>query len=170
MNPVNFKEANITYGKPEGWEEDECGNLPVHKGSDGKHPVLVSAWMPSIGDIERMVEGKPIYLTIVGTAMPPVSLSTESPFPEEEEKVQIELKHEKEVAPEYTFKFVEFDKFGRAIFKMQGMNIASTRGKDKKATPVKLVDVDGILNTMSADGEPQAPTKMVTPTHLIPER
>jgi len=168
MNPVNFKQANITYGKPEGWEEDECGNLPVHKGTDGKHPVLVSAWMPTFADLQILSEGKPIYLTIVGTAMPPVALSTESPF-SDDNKTPIELKHEKEVEPDFEYKFVEFDKFGRAIFKVIGL-VQMDNGDKGKTKPVKLVDVDGMLNSMSSDGEPDSPTKLVTPTHLIPKR
>lgn len=171
MKPVNFKEANIVYTKPEGWSDDECGDLPVHKGTDGKHTVLVSAWMPTFADLQRLSEGKPIYLTIVGTGMPPVALSTESPFPEQPEREPIELKTEKEVAenPEYKTKFIEFDTEGRAVFEVEGVGVPDPEN-DGKIINIQFVDVEGVLHGKDDEGNPTIKTKVMTPVHLIPEK
>jgi hypothetical protein len=81
MLPVNFSEANFTFTKPSSMTDEECGDLRVHKGnySDGT-PVIISKWQPSKEDIEAINRGEGVYLSIVGTGMPPVSLFTENPF------------------------------------------------------------------------------------------
>lgn len=170
MKPTNFKEANIIYTKPEGWSDEECGDLPVHKGTDGKHTVLVSAWMPTFADLQRLSEGKPIYLTIVGNAMPPVSLSTESPFPEQPENVPVELKTEKEAkTPEYKTRFIGFDEGERAMFELDGVGVPDPENPEK-IIPLKFVDIEGVLHGYDDKGEPTIKTKVMTPLHLIPER
>lgn len=92
MLPVNFPEANIIYRKPEGWTDEQCGDLAVWKGDcpiDDKGntaPTLISCWQPSKEDIEAIVAGKPIYLYVTCNVQPPVSLSTVNPFIQQEQK------------------------------------------------------------------------------------
>lgn len=77
MNPINFEGANFTFKKPESMSEEDCGDLPVYKGTDPKgYPMILSAWQPSEKDIEAINAGRPIYLNIVGHGMPPVSVFT----------------------------------------------------------------------------------------------
>jgi hypothetical protein len=86
MIPIHFPEANITFTKPEGWTDEQCGNLSVWKGElpldehGSTAPTLISCWQPNKEDIEAINEGKPIFLYITGIAQPPVYLSTENPF------------------------------------------------------------------------------------------
>ena len=36
---------------------------------------MTSAWFPTAEEIARLIEGAPIYLTIIGATHPPVSMS-----------------------------------------------------------------------------------------------
>lgn len=81
MLPVDFKEANFTFAKPPSMTDEECSDLRVWKGfdTDGQ-PVIISKWQPNKEDIEVISKGEPVYLSITGFGMPPVSLQTEYPF------------------------------------------------------------------------------------------
>ena len=81
MLPVDFKEANFTFGKPVDMTDEQCSSLRVWKGNstDGT-PCIISKWQPNKEDIEAIAKGEAIYLTITGHGMPPVSLQTEHPF------------------------------------------------------------------------------------------
>jgi len=81
MLPTTFDESNFTFTKPVDMTDEECSSLPVWKGKDqGGFPIIISAWKPSLEDLNAINEGKPIYLCITGNGMPPVSLFTENPF------------------------------------------------------------------------------------------
>lgn len=81
MLPTNFPEANFTFTKPNGWTDEQCGDLRVFRGKDSEGvPCIISKWQPSKEDIEAINRGEGIYLSIVSTGMPPVSLFTENPF------------------------------------------------------------------------------------------
>lgn len=83
MLPVNFKEANFTFTKPEGWSDEECMDLPVYRGltpSPSNRPFLISCWQLSKEDLEEIQKTGKIYLCVSGYSMPPVSLFTENPF------------------------------------------------------------------------------------------
>lgn len=165
MEPINFKEANTTFTKPEGFSKEECGSLPTFNGKDGAgHDVMVSAWSPTTEEIHRMIAGKPVYLVIVGTVMPPVSITVDDIFGAEQAEKEIELPHvnDKSEEPVELFEYLGKDRFSRDVFVLKGLAIS---GATKKR--IKLVDVDGILHTMSKDGEPDSPTKYVTPIHLV---
>jgi hypothetical protein len=80
----NFKESNFTFTKPEGM--DNCGDLKVYKGVSGQYPIIISKFKPTEKDIKRIVEGGSVYLDIVSSGMPPVSVYTEHPFDTEVDK------------------------------------------------------------------------------------
>ena len=44
--------------------------------ADGQR-CMVSAWMPTPDDLERLNNGKPIYLGVMAVGQPPVMLTTE---------------------------------------------------------------------------------------------
>ncbi len=50
-------------------------------------PIMVSAWFPSMKEIQNMLSGAPIYLAISGKEHPAVAL-TVGPLPDEE-KVEV---------------------------------------------------------------------------------
>lgn len=86
MLPVTFDKANFTFGKPEGMTDEQCSSLHVWKGAapvddNGTMvPCIISKWQPSKEDIEAIVKGDGIWLSITGRGMPPVALFTENPF------------------------------------------------------------------------------------------
>lgn len=86
MLPISFPQQNFVYTKPEGWTDEQCGDLGVWKGNvpiddnGNTAHTIISCWQPSKEDIEAIVAGKPIFLFITAPGQPPVSLSTENPF------------------------------------------------------------------------------------------
>jgi hypothetical protein len=86
MLPKDFKERNFVYTKPKDWTDEQCGDLPVFKGTsaiDGEGtmiPCIISCWQLSKEDLEEIQNTGCIWLSITGHTMPPVSLFTENPF------------------------------------------------------------------------------------------
>ena len=81
MNPCNFLEANAKFGPPPGLEESQVRSIDVYQGvvrggsCDGSI-MIITAWVPSAEDIQRMAAGHPIFLTCLG-GLPPHFLSTD---------------------------------------------------------------------------------------------
>lgn len=75
MIPADFPQANTVYGPPEGLEETQVGRIPAFVGTlqtgscDGSR-IVVTAWTPTLMDIQRIIEGKPIFITFMG-GLPP---------------------------------------------------------------------------------------------------
>lgn len=64
-------------GAPAGWTPEtsgECLGLPIRDQMNGDVPCMVSAWEPTPAEIAAIVAGAKIYLSVVGTAHPPVML------------------------------------------------------------------------------------------------
>lgn len=81
MLPTSFEQSNFVFTKPADMTDEECGDLPVWKGTatDG-FPVIISLWKLSKEDLEEIQKTGSIWLSITGQGMPPVSLFTENPF------------------------------------------------------------------------------------------
>lgn len=77
MMPIDFPEANVTFGKPKNMTDEQCSSVRALTGvdADGFHFVL-TVWQPNKEDLEAIKEGRPILLKICGQGMPPVSLYT----------------------------------------------------------------------------------------------
>jgi hypothetical protein len=81
MTPTTFKEANTTFGPPEGYAEEQVHSIQAFVGQvktgsvDGANQII-TAWQPSVQDIENMIAGKPIYLSCLGV-LPPHFLTTD---------------------------------------------------------------------------------------------
>lgn len=90
MLPINFKEANQVFKKPENMTDEQCMDLPCWKGltvideKGTKVPAIMSCWKFSKEDLENIKRTGVIWLSITGMGMPPVSLFTENPFIESE--------------------------------------------------------------------------------------
>lgn len=86
MLPVSFPEANLVFTKPEGWTDEQCSDLPVWKGQaplDDNGTMgnsIISCWQLSKEDLEEIQRTGRIWLSVSGTALPPVSVFTENPF------------------------------------------------------------------------------------------
>lgn len=80
MTPTNFPQANVTFGPPQGMSETQVGRLPayvgvVERGSCKGSPLVVVAWTPTVEEYKDILEGKPIFLTVLG-GLPPHMLTT----------------------------------------------------------------------------------------------
>lgn len=74
--------ATRNLGAPPNWDPEQhgaCAHLPIRDELSPAGPCMVSAWMPSPDEIERIVAGAPIYLTVFGTAHPVVGMSIGEP-------------------------------------------------------------------------------------------
>ena len=61
--------------------DEQCMPLPVFKGTDTEGtPLILSCWRLSKEDFEDIQKSGVIWLSIVSSGMPPVSLFTENPF------------------------------------------------------------------------------------------
>lgn len=77
MLPINFEGSNMEFTKPEGWTDEECGSLSAYRGEDANGRVYINTlWMPSKEDIEAIVNGRGIVLTVTYPVMIPVMLWT----------------------------------------------------------------------------------------------
>lgn len=83
MHFAEFPQQNTLFRKPADMTEEQCGDLPVHRGAfpDGT-PCIISCWKVTPEDLERIKETGEVWLSIVGSGMPPVSVFTENPFAE----------------------------------------------------------------------------------------
>jgi hypothetical protein len=81
MIPTNFPESNFVLDKPPSMSHDECDPLCVHIGqlSTGQ-PAIVSCWKLTKDEVTLLLETGRLWLIVLNTQMPPVSLSVESPF------------------------------------------------------------------------------------------
>lgn len=81
MQPSSFPEQNKIYTKPEGWTDEECGDLSVWQGNyNNGTPVIISYWKPTPDDMATLNSGGGIYLQVCTSVQPPVLLTTETPF------------------------------------------------------------------------------------------
>ena len=75
MNPVTFPEANAAYGPPPDLEESQCRTIPAYQGTveggsvDGCKQVVV-AWRPTDQEIDDIVMGKPVFISMIGGLSP----------------------------------------------------------------------------------------------------
>lgn len=78
MRPIDFEGANAIYGKPKSMTDEEC--LPVsayqHLDESGEVINIVTMWKPNKEDIEAINAGRPIIVSVVGSALPPMALLT----------------------------------------------------------------------------------------------
>lgn len=62
-----------------GESQDEYQNLPIRDVATHEGNSMMSAWMPTPDEIERIKNGAPIYLSIYGIRHPPVMLTVGVP-------------------------------------------------------------------------------------------
>lgn len=85
MHPVAFPQANCHFGPPPGLDASQVACVPAYRGTiiggnlDGSD-VCVVAWEPSAEDIERIRNGQPVYVAMMG-GLAPHFLCTEISFP-----------------------------------------------------------------------------------------
>jgi len=81
MEATSFPEVNSVLSPPSSMTEDECRSLSVCRCKDSAgSDVVISAWKLVADEVEQVLRGEPLYLTVMGTSMPPVILSFKRPF------------------------------------------------------------------------------------------
>lgn len=78
MVPVSFEQENNLLSCPEELEGDDL-NVCIAK-TKGDLPIIISCWKITKKELEEIKKTGRLWLCVYGTAMPPVALSTESPF------------------------------------------------------------------------------------------
>jgi hypothetical protein len=82
MMPARVYGATRHLKAPSDWNKDEdgpCGGLPIRDEKTTAGPGMTSAWQPTVEEIERLKAGASVYLTVLGTVHPPVSMSVGQP-------------------------------------------------------------------------------------------
>ena len=78
MNAIHIKGATRVIGESQGYIglplRDVLVNCTV--GGDAT-PAMESAWLPTEAELSLLNQGKPITLTVLGTAHPPVMLEVQ---------------------------------------------------------------------------------------------
>lgn len=79
MQPINFPEANATFGPPKDME-GRCDNIKafcghVEGGSNDGQKIVVTAWKPNTAEMEQLKRGQPIFISFVG-GLPPHFVTT----------------------------------------------------------------------------------------------
>jgi len=83
MIPASFDESNCVLDKPPDMDRGKCEALSVWRGmSNDQIPMVVSCWKLTRDEVEELVKTGRIWLTVIGTTMPPVYLGVPSPFEE----------------------------------------------------------------------------------------
>lgn len=77
-----FPEANRKFGPPPDLQESQVHTIAayvgiVEKGSVEGSPIIIVAYEPNEQELQDIIEGKPIFLSIMGTGLPPHFLSTD---------------------------------------------------------------------------------------------
>lgn len=75
MIPQRIEGATRYLGAPPNWQPEDgtCDHLAIKDETlDGGAPVMISAWEPTPDELQRLNEGKPVYLQIIGRGHPPV--------------------------------------------------------------------------------------------------
>jgi hypothetical protein len=81
MTPSAFTEDNTVLNPPPGMTPEQVNVLSVFRGENHKGvPVVVSNWKLTKEEFEEILVTKTVWLTVMGTTMPPVYLSVASPF------------------------------------------------------------------------------------------
>lgn len=78
MLPVDFVERNKIYTKPQGWKDEECGDLYVYEGTESEtgRQFVVSVWKPNKEDIEAILAGRGIVVKLCIPFQCPIALWT----------------------------------------------------------------------------------------------
>lgn len=81
MKPIETKDTNMIFTL------EGCGDLPVIAAHDENGTnYIISAWEISPEELEKAKETGIIYLSVVGTQIPPVLLTVDIPIIEEGEE------------------------------------------------------------------------------------
>ena len=82
MNHIAHRSNNAELAPPEGMTPDQCQPLPITRliydqaGGEGI-PACVSFWQPTPAQLALLLQGRPVWLSVLGTTHPPLCLGVE---------------------------------------------------------------------------------------------
>lgn len=76
MKPVDFEGSNITFTKPQGWTDEQCGSLRAYTGKDEAtgSPLIRVAFKPEPEELAALNAGQSVMLDILSSGMPPIAV------------------------------------------------------------------------------------------------
>jgi hypothetical protein len=79
MNRTQHPSNNAVLGAPAGWDQKDlpCNALAITRTECNGIPSVVSFWKPTADEIVQINAGASIALWVIGSTMPPVSLTVE---------------------------------------------------------------------------------------------
>lgn len=77
MEPSKINGATRTLGAPANWDQSqgECVGLPVLDMETAQGHVMISEWVPTAEERERLAQGLPVHVWVYGWAHPVLSVS-----------------------------------------------------------------------------------------------
>lgn len=76
MDPVDHSSHNFTFTGP----EPGIGDLRVHRGKDSVgRPIVVSHWKPNDLELQALIAGGSVRLSVYGEVIPPLAVGVEQP-------------------------------------------------------------------------------------------
>ena len=81
MHPGRIEGATRSLGPPPEWApsgDTRCMTLAIRDEVRPAGHGMTSAWFPTREEIDRLICGAPIYLTVIGINHPPVALTVGS--------------------------------------------------------------------------------------------
>lgn len=82
MTPAKIQGQTHSFGAPKDWDakkNGECLSLPVRVGEIAGYPVVQSAWLPSRQELDALISGQAIVLSIFQDRQPVMSMHVERP-------------------------------------------------------------------------------------------
>ena len=80
MKPIEFKQMNITFQKPHGFTDVQCGPLPALRHDNG----IISCWKMSWRERIKVLFTGVIWFDVISYNQPPIWPGVDSPFGKEE--------------------------------------------------------------------------------------
>ncbi len=82
MRPTSFKQTNKVYGAGDNPNTDQLAVcIAMHEDNAGI-PTVISKWKLTEEEVKKISETRELWLTILGTSIPPISPTVYNPFSE----------------------------------------------------------------------------------------
>lgn len=82
MEPISFKEVNKVYTAGDNPNTDQLPVCVASNPDNGDVLSIISKWKLSTEELQRISETGHIYITILGTSLPPIGATVYNPFTE----------------------------------------------------------------------------------------
>jgi len=77
MRGTDFEGSTLELGKPENMTDEQWSSLRATTGTDDSgFPYILTAFKPSPEDLQALIDGRPLFLKVLGTQFAPVALYT----------------------------------------------------------------------------------------------